>query len=490
MNRATNRTKIIATIGPVSDDVETLRKMIQSGTNCFRLNFSHGDGESMLPYIKNIRSAAKAENAEIPILADIQGPKLRIGKLPTEGITLRGGDLFTITGRDLPMGNENEVHSPYEFLSVDVKAGTRLLLADGAIELEVESVENTDVRCRVKNGGRLYSNKGINIPKTKLSVETLTEKDKTDLAFIAQADIDLVAISFVRSAKDIKLARSFLQGRETKVSVMAKLEVSEALDNLNEIIQEADGVMVARGDLGVELPFEEIPMLQKEILKRSAARGKWAMVATQMLGSMVLNPRPSRAEVSDVANAVMDGADAMMLSEETAAGNHPVQAVEAMVKIASTAEKESLMPAIRFESDIVSFAAAAASAVISAADRLQAKAIVLLPGSGLTALLISKWRPNIPILSLSSHLSTLRRYHVLWGVLPVLVNENLDMENQILAADNFLVSHNLAEAGEPTVVAAAIPLGQKKETNTIRFHKVRMAEDESWATLISKKTKK
>lgn len=483
------RTKIIATIGPASDEVDVIRKLIQAGADCFRLNFSHGDGESMQPYIQKIREAAKAEKKEIPILADIQGPKLRIGKLPREGITLSANDKFTITGRDLEMGNQNEVHSPYEFLTVDVQKGTRLLLADGVIELEVEAIEGADVHCRVKHGGRLYSNKGINIPKTKLSVDTLTEKDKTDLEFIAQADIDLVAISFVRNAQDIKTAREILRNdKSRKVSVMAKLEVSEALDNLAEIIEEADGVMVARGDLGVELPFEQIPWLQKEILKKSTARGKWAMVATQMLGSMVLNQRPSRAEVSDVANAVMDGADAMMLSEETAAGNHPVEAVQSMARIAGSLEEHQSLSKIYFESDIVSFAAAAAGAVISASQRLHAKAIVLLTGSGLTALLISKWRPPVPILALSAQLSTLRRFHVLWGIYPVFLPEKTEMEEQILSADDFLITEGIAQAGDPVIVAAAIPLNEKKETNTIRFHRVRMVESEGWATLTEKKT--
>lgn len=478
------QTKIIATIGPASDNVTTIRKLIQAGADCFRLNFSHGDGASMLPYIQKIREAAKAEKKEIPILADVQGPKLRIGKLPREGITLHSNDTFIITGRELAMGNQNEVHSPYEFLTTDVKIGTRLLLADGVIELEVKAIENLDVHCQVKHGGRLYSNKGINIPKTKLSVDTLTEKDKTDLEFIAQADIDLVAISFVRTAQDIKIARNILRNdKSRKVSVMAKLEVSEALDNLSEIIEEADGVMVARGDLGVELPFEEIPWLQKEILKKSTARGKWAMVATQMLGSMVLNQRPSRAEVSDVANAVMDGADAMMLSEETAAGNHPIEAVRSMAKIASSLEEHQTLSKIYFESDITSFAAAAAGAVISATERLHAKAIVLLTGSDLTALLISKRRPHVPILALSAQVKTLRRLHVLWGVYPVLLPQKTEMEEQILSADDFLITHGIAKVGEPVIVAASIPLNEKKETNTIRFHRVRMIESEGWATL-------
>ncbi len=467
-----NQTKIIATLGPSSNTVDLIRQLIRAGADGFRLNFSHGDGPALQPLIDNVREAVTAEKVHIPILADIQGPKMRIGRMPKEGVTLAEGQLVTLTERSLDEGTVHEIHSPYEYLTVDIKPGARVLLADGSIELVAERVEGPDVVCRIVTGGRLYSNKGLNLPGTKLSVETLTAKDQKDLEYVARQGLDMVAISFVRSAADVYRARELL-GRGRKIPVMAKLERPEALDHLDEILEASDGVMVARGDLGVELDFERVPILQKRILRRAAVRGKWAIVATQMLGSMVLNQRPSRAEVSDVANAVLDGADAVMLSEETAAGNHPVEAVEAMVRIAREAEKEERPAPVQFEADIVSFAAGAAGAAVSAAERLNAKAIVALAGSGLTALLVSKWHPKLPIIALSAHEPTLRRLNVLRDVIPVHIGERAHMERQLEVADEYLKSAGWAKTGDTVVVVAAIPLGEGKETNTIRFHQVR-----------------
>ncbi|MCW5830095.1 MAG: pyruvate kinase [Deltaproteobacteria bacterium] len=465
-----NQTKIVATLGPASGTVEIIRQLIQAGADGFRLNFSHGDGPALAPLIEAVRQAEKTAKAHIPILADIQGPKLRIGQMPKDGVTLLEGERITLTERPVE-GSVHEVHSPYEFLTRDVKAGSRILLADGSIELMAERIEGPDVICRIMTGGRLYSNKGLNLPGTRLSVETLTAKDERDLAYVGRNGLDMVAISFVRSAADIHRAREFLGN--SKIPVMAKLERPEALDHLDEILEASDGVMVARGDLGVELDFERVPILQKRILSRAAVRGKWAIVATQMLGSMVLNHRPSRAEVSDVANAVLDGADAVMLSEETAAGNHPVESVEAMARISREAETVTHTASVSFEADIMSFAAGAAGAAVSAAERLNARAIVALAGSGLTALLVSKWKPRLPILAMSAHVPTLRRMNVLRGVIPVAIGERAGMERQLEAADRFLVQDGWAAPGDTVVVVAAIPLGEGKETNTIRFHKVR-----------------
>ena len=465
------KARIIATLGPASSDVETIRKLIRAGADCFRVNFSHGSGEDQMPLIQNIRKAEELEGEYIPILADIQGPKIRIGTLPKEGILLNAGQKFTITIRDIA-GDESCVTTSYKSLPDDVAPGARILLADGSIELHAQEVTETDVVTVVTTGGRLFSNKGINLPHTHLSVETLTEKDRRDLEFISKCeDIDIVAISFVRSAYDIVRAQVLLGERD--IPVMAKLERPEAMENLNEILEVADGVMVARGDLGVEMEFEKVPLMQKKILLRASLRGKWAVVATQMLGSMVLNNRPSRAEVSDVANAVIDGADTVMLSEESAIGNHPVRAVEVMARIINEASEAAPAPEHHFDADIVSFAAAAAGAAVSAAERLHAKAIVSLAGSGLTALLLSKWRATVPILSMSGRLATLRRLNVLRGVIPVFLNKKCDMEEQLAISDAYLLENNLANPGDPVIVVAAVPLGQKKETNTIRFHKVR-----------------
>jgi len=467
-----NRTKIIATLGPASYHPEVIAELIKAGADCFRVNFSHTDGEQAEPLIRQVRRVSEQLGQFIPILADIQGPKLRIGKMPAEGALLRESRRYTLTTREIGEGNDEIAPCQYDQLPDDVSEGTQILLADGTLELRVEAVEGDDVHCRVISGGRLYSNKGMNLPRTKLSVRTLTEKDRRDLQWIAGSDVDIVAISFVRSPDDLKTAREILGPCD--IPVMAKLELPEVLDRLEDILAVSDGVMVARGDLAVEVPFEQVPTLQERILRRAAARGKWAIVATQMLGSMVLNQRPTRAEVSDVANAVMEGADAIMLSEETAAGNHPLEAVQAMSRIAYEAEKRiGHTEGVLFESDIQSFAFGAANAAVGAARRLNAKAIIAMAGSGRTALAISKWRPPVPVLAMSVKPRTLRRLNVLRGVHPVPLEKKMTFESMIEVADRYLVENDLAEAGDVVVIVAAMPLGEGRETNTIRFHHIR-----------------
>jgi pyruvate kinase len=465
-----NKSKIIATLGPATGSVDKIRALIRAGVDIFRLNFSHGDGPALEPLIDAVRNAERLERATVPILADIQGPKLRVGKMPSEGVTLLEGAPFVITRREVP-GSEREVHTPYEHITDDVLPGSRILLADGSIELVAERVDGDDVLCQVVAGGRLYSNKGLNLPDTRLSVQSLTDKDRRDLAYLAGAEVEIVAISFVRTARDIREARALLGAR--KVTVIAKLERPEALDNLDEILEAADGVMVARGDLGVELPFERVPTAQRMILDRAAKKAKWAVVATQMLGSMVLNRRPSRAEVTDVAHAVSDATDALMLSEETATGKHPIEAVEAMVRIAREAELLPTAKRLDYEPELSSFAAGAAGAAVAAARRLGAKAIVTLAGSGLTALLVSKFRPDQPIIALSANEATLRRLNGLWGTVPVRIDDVYDMEKQLELADRFLVDEGWAKPGEAVVMVAAVPLGESRQTNTIRFHTIR-----------------
>ncbi|MDH5671468.1 MAG: pyruvate kinase [Myxococcales bacterium] len=466
-------TKIIATLGPACSDVESMRTLIASGVDCFRLNFSHGDGEALSPLIGRAREAAAAEGRHITLLADVQGPKLRIGKLPAQGVLLRDDEPFVITTHDI-VGDEHHVHSPYRWLLKDLEPGATVLFADGAIELEVERIEEEEVHCRVVSGGRLYSNKGLNMPGRRLSVQTLTDKDRRDLAFIASADIDIVAVSFVRSPADIEQARQVLNNR--RIPVMAKLERPEALECLDAILDGSDGVMVARGDLGVELPFAQVPLLQKRILAGAARRGKWAVVATQMLGSMVTARRPSRAEASDVVNAVLDGADAVMLSEETAVGSHPAGAVRAMAALTQSAERQ--LPARaeqEMDAELVGFALGAAGAAVAAAERINARALVTLAGSGLTALALSKQHSRLPIVALGSFRPTLNRLNVLRGVVPVPIENRTDFEEQLIAADRHLIAAGWASAGDTVIVAAAMPLGEGKETNTIRFHRVRAA---------------
>ncbi len=472
-----NQTRVVATLGPASWSSESIRGLIEAGVDCFRINFSHMDGPDALPLIERVRETGRQMEVHIPILADIQGPKLRIGEMPDGGVLLEEGQPFTLTGRDIGVGSERMAHCDYEDLADDVTAGTHILLADGAMELEVERVEGRDVHTRVCTGGRLFSNKGINVPHTRLSVRTLTAKDREDLRFIgAETDVDIVAISFVRGGFDLEQARELLgEGRD--IPVLAKLETPEVLDRLDEVLHASDGVMVARGDLGVEVPFEQVPCLQKGILGRAAQRGKWVCVATQMLGSMTRHRRPTRAEVSDVANAVLDGTDALMLSEETATGEHPALAVRAMCRIAAEAEAMDGGAEEAFEADITSFAAGAAYGAVGAAERLEAKAIVALAGSGETALAVSKCRPRIPVLALSVKPATLRRLNLLRGVSPVPLAEKMDMEDQILAADRYLKREQWASPGDVVVIVAAVPLGEGRQTNTIRLHHVRDEDD-------------
>jgi pyruvate kinase len=464
-------TKIIATLGPACSTLDQMRSLIASGADCFRLNMSHGSGESMQPLVDRAREAARLEGQSLPLLADIQGPKLRVGKMPADGVTLLAGQPFLITARHVE-GDSTQVHSPYEGLARDVEAGATILLADGTIELRVESVDGPDVHTRLINSGRLFSNKGLNLPGRAISIPTLTEKDEVDLKYAAHAGIDLIAISFVRSPADVLSARRILGSDKTPI--MAKLERPEALNALDEILAVSDGIMVARGDLGVELPFERVPVMQKQILRRAQALGKWAVVATQMLGSMVLSHRPTRAEASDVVNAVLDGADAVMLSEESATGAHPATAVRAMAALTRHAEAyEHRMPRTQVDDEQTSFAAGVATSVAGAADFIHARAVVTLAGSGLTALHVSKRRPRVPIVALGSYEPTLRRLNVLHGVLPVVIEDRRDFEAQLKAADAYLLAKGLAAVGDVVVVAAAIPLGQAKEPNTIRFHRVR-----------------
>ncbi len=468
-----NYTKIIATLGPASLSVDAIRTLLRAGASCCRLNFSHGDGASLAPLMANVREAARLERRHVAILADIQGPKLRIGRMPAAGALLIEGNAFTLTRRDVP-GDDTIVRTEHEELAQDAPPGTRILLADGAIELEVDSTDElNDVHCRVITGGRLFSHKGLNLPGRALHTETLTEKDRRDLQFLATTDVDMVAISFVRRAADLELARELL-GNGRKTPVIAKLERPEALERLDEILDASDGVMVARGDLGVELPFEQVPLVQKRVLARAAERGRWTIVATQMLQSMVLARRPTRAEASDVMNAVLDGADAVMLSEETAVGENSVLAVKAMDALTRAAEQaERRGSGADLGAEAHSFSVGAAGAAVAAAARLAARAIVTLSGSGLTALQVSKWLPPLPIVALSSTPATLRRLDLLRGVQPLEIAHRAELEDQLAHADAFLLGAGWAQVGDVVVTVGAMPLGAGRETNTIRFHRVR-----------------
>ncbi len=417
------RTKIVATLGPASNDAKIIERLIESGVNVFRLNFSHGTHEQHQKALETVRATAKRLGQPIACLQDLSGPKIRTGDVSDKnGVLLEEGASFTLTTEKM-VGTTERVSTTYRHLPQDVQPGKRILLDDGLIELEVEAISGGDVKTKVVSGGRLKSRKGINLPGVQLSVPSLTQKDRDDLAFGLSLDVDFVAQSFVRSKEDVEELRNLLHERgRADIPVIAKIEKPGAVDNLSAILDVAQGVMVARGDLGVELPTEHIPMLQKEIIHAANERGRTVITATQMLESMVNHHRPTRAEATDVANAILDGTDALMLSAETASGKYPVESVATMARIAEYTEK-SLGPRRR-RPDFASLegspiARAVAVGACRAAEQLGARYVVAFTESGSTARLVSYCRPGSEILAFTPHERVYRQTALTWGVTPV-----------------------------------------------------------------------
>lgn len=419
------RTKIVATLGPASSDPETIEKLIQRGMDVARLNFSHGSREEHRRRLETVRESSRRSHRAVACLQDLSGPKIRTGPVSDEsGVDLTENSRFILTTDPLE-GTSERVSTTYRELPRDVRPGSRILLDDGLIELEVEDVEGKDVRTRVISGGRLKSHKGINLPGVSLSVGSLTDKDREDAAFGIELDVDYMALSFVRKADDIRELKELLDQRgRPDLPVIAKIEKPEAVENLSSILDVADAVMVARGDLGVEVATEKVPTLQKQIIREANREGRPVITATQMLESMVEQPRPTRAEASDVANAILDGTDAIMLSAETAVGRHPVEAVTTMDRIARYTEgQQDGGPAWR-RSDVsvlarASIPRAVAEAACRAADELKARYIVVFTESGATARLVSNLRPRRPILGLTPTERICHRLALLWGVVPI-----------------------------------------------------------------------
>lgn len=468
------RTKIVATIGPASGSPDVLEKLIGSGLNVARLNFSHGSHSEHRERVKWIRQLSHRLNKSVAILQDLEGPKIRIGDIASRTIDLRPGNPFTLTTRNVP-GDEKEVSVNYADLPKEVKAGDTVLLADGSIELKVERIDEADIGCRVVVGGQLSSHKGLNLPTAILKVSSLTEKDKKDLELGIELQVDYVALSFVRRAADIRSIKRILKDTSSDIPVIAKIERYEALKNIDEIIDASDGVMIARGDLGVEAPLQAVPLAQKRIIRQANIAGKPVITATQMLKSMVENPRPTRAEVTDVANAVLDGTDAVMLSEETAVGHYPVESVSMIAKIAEQVEqsrefidlmKNRTLKAERVVADSVSHAAC------NMADELEAAAIITPTFSGRTARMISRYRPRQPILAICSSESVLRRLSLVWGV-TACCEENLGTTDEIFEAGEQLARTNgLAKKGDLVVITAGVPVGVRGTTNLIKVTEI------------------
>jgi len=469
------KTKIVCTIGPASRSPETLAELIAAGMSVARLNFSHGSHSEHAAVISDLRRLSAELGRPVAILQDLGGPKIRVGPIAGGTVMLETGSPFTLTSRRVP-GDAGEVSISYPALPRDVRRGDALLLADGAIELRVTGVTAQDIKCRVIVGGPLSSHKGINLPSRSLPLPGLTDKDERDLAFGIRQKVDYVALSFVRSAEDILRAKRLMAKRKCDIPLVAKIEKHEALDNIGEIIPLVEAVMVARGDLGVEIPLESVPGVQKWLISRTNASGKPVITATQMLRSMVENPRPTRAEVADVANAVLDGTDAVMLSEETAIGRYPVESVRMMARVAEDAER--IFPhadwARRRRGDSgKSLSEAVAHSACNLADEIGAAAIISFTQSGLTARLVAKYRPGCPILALTPLPETQRRLSLVWGVTPVMASGLKTTDEMINRAFEAARKSGLAKRGQKVVITAGVPLGVPGKTNLVKAEVLR-----------------
>lgn len=475
------QTKIVATIGPASRDPETLRQMIQAGMNVARINFSHGDHKTHGETIDTVRRIADEENAVIAILCDIQGPKIRIGKLEKEPLTLKEGDTIKMTLDDV-IGKNGIVSLPHPEFLKDISVGTTLLLDDGNLQFIVKEATPRTITCEVVIGGPLKSRKGVSAPNAKLTLSAITDKDRDDIEFALSKECDYLAMSFVRHADDIREMRWLMKHLGKDAAIIAKIEMAEALENIEEIIEVVEGIMVARGDLGVETPAEEVPYHQKRIIALCNAVSKPVITATQMLESMTKNPRPTRAEASDVYNAIIDGTDAVMLSAESASGSFPVRAVEVMSNIARIAEehlqdgtpdyKVSDTQPIQeiYPGEHISNAISKATYDISKV--IHPKAIVTTTLSGYTTRRVAKERPRTPILCMTPNPRTQRLMALVWGVTPLLVQEFKTIDEMISVIVRAAHDKGLVERDDKLVIIAGVPFGIAGQTNLLKVHTV------------------
>jgi pyruvate kinase len=470
LRNALRRTKIVATIGPATQKPEVLRSLIEAGATTLRLNFSHGTHEDHQRSVKLIRQVSFELNQPVGILQDLQGPKIRLGRFEDGSIHLKKGDEFTLTSRAVP-GSSRISSVTYEPLAREVPNGATILLDDGKVEMVVESVEpeKGDLHCRVVVDGVLSNNKGVNFPGVYLSIKALTEKDKKDLVFGLDQGVDWVALSFVRNPQDVLEIKELIANAGKRVPVIVKIEKHEAIEQMDAILSLSDGVMVARGDLGVELPPEEVPILQKRLISTSNRLGIPVITATQMLDSMVNNPRPTRAEVSDIANAILDGTDAVMLSNETAVGKYPVEAVKTMAQVALRTEQENFGHEAQ---DMVgsprSIPNAISQAVARISSQLNSSAIMTLTKSGATARNVSKFRPKTPILAVTPHVDVSRQLQLVWGVRPLIVLDLPSASQTFQAAMNVAQEKGFLREGDLVVMTAGTLQGVSGSTDLIK----------------------
>jgi len=478
MNLQRGKTKIICTLGPATSSDAKLVELIEAGAGIVRLNFSHGTQDEHRSVLKNVRQAVERTHAVISVLQDLQGPKIRIGELSVPAIDLRPGGKLVITTEPI-VGGPGRVSTTYEGLSRDVAPGADILLDDGKLRLKVLGVSGKDVTCEVIVGGSLSAHKGINLPGVAVSAPSLTEKDIIDLEFGLASDVDYVALSFVRTADDVRHLRTAIAARKPlgqRPLIIAKIEKPQAIENIDEIIAAADGVMVARGDLGVELPAEDVPLLQKMIVARCNGAGKPVIIATQMLESMVGSPTPTRAEVSDVANAVLDGGDAVMLSGETSVGKYPVETVRIMERIIRKVESEKrgkrhVIHETRMTVENRHDALGRSACVL--ADQMRAAAIVAVTNSGQTARVLSRYRPDPPIIAITASARTLRSLGIVWGVRGLVIESLGDDSDSALAkVQESLVGAGLVKRGEYIVILAGQPYLARGSTNFIKVEKI------------------
>lgn len=473
----THKTKIVATVGPACDTYDKLLELVKAGVNVFRLNFSHGSNENKTQIIEDVRKINKTQPFTISIIGDLQGPKLRIGEIENGEIEIAEGDILTFTNEEV-LGTKKRIYISYPNFHNDVVVGNTILINDGKLEVKVKKIlPNNDVEAEVTLGGTLASNKGINLPDTKISLPALTEKDLEDLDFIIDHQLDWVALSFVRSAKDLERLRRRLVEKKSKTKIIAKIEKPEALENLRDIIVESDAVMIARGDLGVELPVEKVPLLQKQIIRMCLHRAKPVIVATQMMESMIEFNKPNRSEITDVANAVIEGTDAVMLSGETATGHHPTLVVETMRKIILEVEKsgyhynreEELAPQSHspsFLSDAICYNAC------KLAKDVHADAIIGMTQSGYTGFVLSSYRPKSPLYIFTKERSLVSQLTLSWGVRPFYYGEEESLDDIIFDQIDILKERRFLKSGDVVINTGSTPVDLHLQTNVLKISTV------------------
>ncbi len=470
------RTKIVATLGPASSSDEKLKAMMSAGVDVFRVNFSHGDLESKADLIRRIREVSRQSRRAVGILGDLQGPKIRTGLMDGGELLLVEGSEVRVTTREV-VGSGDLIPTSYRELPQDVHPGDRILLDDGLMELEVLAASGDEVRCRVRSGGVLRDRKGMNLPGVAVSVPALTPKDRADLLFCISAEVDFVALSFVRSAADVQELKDLLLEHRSLLRVIAKIEKPEAVENFDAILEVSDGIMVARGDLGVELNPEKVPLIQKRIIRKCNEAGKPVITATQMLESMIYNPRPTRAETSDVANAILDGTDAVMLSAETATGRYPLEAISLMVRVAADVEGDPVLQDKAFRPvperrGYRSMPEAIGQAACRVAESVGAAGILAFTQTGSTAVLVAKYRPGLPIFAVTPSVAVRRRLALSAGVRSLRVDIEGDTEAQIRSVEEAVLNSGLLKKGDVVVITMGSPVSAPGTTNMLKVHRL------------------